>query len=77
MLSCNSTHVTAVTASPANKPPTNDQLGSTLVVPACVVSVIDHPELNVYLVCSKELIKSAPAFKSDHGRIRTARITTR
>jgi hypothetical protein len=42
--------------------------GSTLVVPAGVVSVIDHSERNVYLICSKELIKSAPAFKFDHGK---------
>ena len=43
--------------------------GSALVVPAGLVSVIDHSERNVYLICSKELVKSAPAAKTDHGKL--------
>jgi hypothetical protein len=43
--------------------------GSTLVVPAGVVSVIDHSERNVYLICSKELVKSAPAIKPENAKV--------
>ena len=43
--------------------------GSALVVPAGLVSVIDHSERNAYLICSKELVKSAPASKPDHGEL--------
>jgi len=42
--------------------------GSTLVVPAGVVSVVDHSQRNVHLNCSKALVKSAPAYKADHGK---------
>ena len=41
--------------------------GSPLVVPAGLVTVIDHTERNVYLTCTKELVKSAPAFKPEDG----------
>jgi hypothetical protein len=43
--------------------------GSTLVVPAGLVSVIDHSERIVYLICTKELVKSAPASRADHGKL--------
>jgi len=42
--------------------------GSTLVVPAGLVSVIDHSEQNVYLICTKELVKSAPPLKPVDGK---------
>jgi hypothetical protein len=42
--------------------------GSTLVVPAGLVSIIDHSERNVYLICTKELVKSAPAYEPEHGK---------
>ena len=42
--------------------------GSTLVIPAGLVSTIDHSERNVYLICTKELVKSAPAYEPDHGK---------
>jgi hypothetical protein len=42
--------------------------GSALVIPAGLVSVIDHSERNVYLICTKELVKSAPAFKPEPGK---------
>jgi hypothetical protein len=43
--------------------------GSTVVLPAGLVTIIDHPERIVYLVCSKELVKSAPAFEAKHGKL--------
>lgn len=43
--------------------------GSTLVIPAGLVSVIDHSERNVYLICTKELVKSAPAVKPERGKV--------
>ena len=43
--------------------------GSAVVVPAGLVSVIDHSERNVYLICSKELVKSAPALKPDREKV--------
>jgi hypothetical protein len=43
--------------------------GSTLVVPAGLVSVIDHSEQTVYLICTKELVKSAPPFKPLDGKV--------
>jgi hypothetical protein len=42
--------------------------GSTLVVPAGLVTTIDHSERNVYLICSKELVKSAPAYEPERGK---------
>jgi hypothetical protein len=42
--------------------------GSTLVVPAGLVSVIDHSERNVYLICTKQLVKTAPALKPEGGK---------
>ena len=43
--------------------------GSTVVVPAGLVSSIDHSDRNVYLVCSKALIRSAPIYETDGGRL--------
>jgi hypothetical protein len=42
--------------------------GSTLVVPAGLVSTIDHSERSVYLICTKELVKSAPSYETEHGK---------
>jgi hypothetical protein len=41
--------------------------GPKVVVPAGLISSIDHSERNVYLVCSRDVVKSAPDYPINGG----------